>query len=602
VGGTALKCVLLGAVALALSACGLTVPATNVTSTSAIFHATGTFDGSAAHVYFEYSTRASDIRTPAAQRTPRVDLPAKPAGTPATFDAPVSGLQPDTKYYYDLCGADGEISWGGGDTCDGRQFSLMTLPASATPVTVNGRMQTGTISSAGHFATWSFTGKAGQVVAPLFNSTLVDTQSSPTTSVQDAAGNKLPATQGTYTLSADGTYTVVLDGAGGTGSVSLGVYDAAPRMATVGGPPVDVPILAGQQTTVSFTASAGEQVAAELSGPFSNLYFGDFPTLTLVDSSGNTVAGPTSAPGTLASAPLPATGTYKLVVDSNRTTTLGRLSLTSFQDQHGNISVNGQSVTANISVPGQRDFFAFAGTAGQVVGLTFGLTTYSDFPPDLVQIQDPSGAAVSGDNYTYTLPSTGTYNVVIGTQPGSASLKLSSPPVSTPPGTIIANGPIVDLSVPSPTTDVSVNFTGTAGEQVSIGVGVPVIGSIGAALPTASIKDPSGAVVPGSTGSIPSLIGPVTLPSDGTYTFEVSPNGGTGVLALHLTTPESGSGASAQSTLAPRARAAAPLTGSQCNTPAVQLLKRLYAHDPKSRPAIYYGRDAWCLAPRSRGG
>ena len=148
----------------------------------------------------------------------------------------------------------------GNDFC-GTSRSFVTLP-SPQPVTINGPMATGTISTAGHFATFSFTGKQAQVIAPLYSATTF-TGGSLSTSVQDSAGNQLAATQGTYTLPADGTCTVVLDGGGGTGSVNLGVYDASPVSSTANGPSVDVPIISGQQTVVSFAGNAGDTVSAQ---------------------------------------------------------------------------------------------------------------------------------------------------------------------------------------------------------------------------------------------------------------------------------------------------------------------------------------------------
>src|ERR1700730_2294515 len=93
---------------LAVSACAYTAPATNVTSTSATFHAKGFYDGSAAHLYFEYSTNQADIGTPSAKRTATTNLPAQAAGTPGSLDVPATGLAPDTRYYYAACGADAQ--------------------------------------------------------------------------------------------------------------------------------------------------------------------------------------------------------------------------------------------------------------------------------------------------------------------------------------------------------------------------------------------------------------------------------------------------------------------------------------------------------------
>src|SRR5262249_30572138 len=98
-------------------------------------------------------------------------------------------------------------------------------------------------------------------------------------------------------------------------------------------------------------------------------------------------------------------------------------------------------------------------------------------------------------------------------------------------------------------------------------------------------------------------LGPVTLPSDGTYTLDIDPGGGTGVLAFHLTTPDAGSGAAAPSAAHAGVQAGKPLMPPQCSSsPAVRLLRLLYAHHRTRRPGYYHGRDALCLAPHAHGG
>jgi hypothetical protein len=328
--GAALKRGALGAaVALALSACASTAPVTNLTSTSATFHARGTYDGSDAHLYFEYSTNRADIGTSTAQRTPTTNLPAQPAGTPGSLDQPVTGLTPNTRYYYDVCGGDAQWNANGGDLCDGNTHSFVTLPANVQPVTIDGPMVTGSVS-AGQPAGWSFTGTAGQVVAPLFEDSGFGSIL-PTVSVQDASGNELTATQGTYTLPAAGTYTVVVDAAGGTGSIDLGVYDNSPVTLTPNGPAIEVPILDGEQTVVSFTGNAGTRISAtDVTGAV-NYTLSGLPTVSIEDAAGDPlprtstesligedVIGPTT---------LPTTGTYKLVFDSDGSTALLSLNL-----------------------------------------------------------------------------------------------------------------------------------------------------------------------------------------------------------------------------------------------------------------------------------
>ena len=95
---------------------------------------------------------------------------------------------------------------------------------------------------------------------------------------------------------------------------------------------------------------------------------------------------------------------------------------------------------------------------------------------------------------------------------------------------------------------------------------------------TVSIKDASGAVLSGGTGNLGNAVGPVTLPTTGTYTIEVDPNNeGAGVVAFHLTTLETSVAASTAVGTDPPApaqpsnRSQGPLPPSQCGNrkPAV---------------------------------
>lgn len=529
----------LGSLAFVLGGCAFTDPASNVTPTSAEFHASGSYDGSAGHLEFEYSTSAADVGTPSADQTQTEHFSSQPAGTSGTFDASVHGLQPGTIYYYAVCGADAQFPRSGGHDLCGATEQFETLPAPDW-VRIDGPQVTATPSAPGDVLTFAFRGEAGQVVAPLY------TDNGPVTvSVLDPSGNQLSSSNLAYTLPDDGVYTVLVQAGDSTPPISLGVYDASPLTTTENGPTVTIPIIAGEKTAVSFTGSAGDEISATAEGPEStNFYISSVPTLTLEDAAGNVVPGTQAiqVPSIFGPATLPSSGKYQLVFDSNGSTGLGSLNLYKIVNQTGTITVNGPPVTATSSAPGQTSTFSFSGTAGETVGLDFGHTTYDDAPPQSVDLLDPSGAAVPGNNYVYTLPSTGTYDIVVNSgSVGTASMSLSSPPIQTPAGTIITNGPLVDVTLPTTTSTASLTFTGSAGEQVSAGDDILTITAVGnqGNLVLLSIKDASGNVLWQNGNPIPGgVAGPATLPSDGTYTLELDANGvGSGTAALHLTTP-----------------------------------------------------------------
>jgi hypothetical protein len=116
---------LLLACPLLLSACGAsTEPATKVGSWSAVLNASGYTDGSAAHFYFEYASAKSDLGTAQAHRTPTRQVPANVRGP---VSEKVGDLEPNTGYWFRVCGGDAQIS---PDVC-GAARSFTTDPGVA---------------------------------------------------------------------------------------------------------------------------------------------------------------------------------------------------------------------------------------------------------------------------------------------------------------------------------------------------------------------------------------------------------------------------------------------------------------------------------------
>ncbi len=100
---------------LALAACAATTrPATGVTAGSAALNAAGRTDSSAAHYYFQYATAPQALGTGFGFQTPsQNDIPANtsgPGGSFLPFSEAVTRLQPDTTYYYRVCGGDMQVS------------------------------------------------------------------------------------------------------------------------------------------------------------------------------------------------------------------------------------------------------------------------------------------------------------------------------------------------------------------------------------------------------------------------------------------------------------------------------------------------------------
>jgi DNA-binding beta-propeller fold protein YncE len=128
----AASAVTLFAAAFGLAACvGKTNPATDITSKTARLHAQGYTDDGPATWWWEYDTVKSELGTATdteiCGNPPEADKRCGPAeggseANPVHLGQPVSGLTPDTTYYFRACGQDE----GEGPTC-GNVLSFKTL-------------------------------------------------------------------------------------------------------------------------------------------------------------------------------------------------------------------------------------------------------------------------------------------------------------------------------------------------------------------------------------------------------------------------------------------------------------------------------------------
>src|SRR5207253_313450 len=132
----------------------------------------------------------------------------------------------------------------------------------------------------------------------------------------------------------------------------------------------------------------------------------------------------------------------------------------------------------------------FSGAAGQRVSLnitngSFGTNTCCAIR---VSIQNPDGSNLVSPTYeantggfidTVTLPTTGTYTIVIdpqGTTTGSGTLNLYDVPADAS-GSITIGGPSVVTGVGTPGQNARVTFTGTAGQRVNLNLASVTIGT-----------------------------------------------------------------------------------------------------------------------------
>lgn len=354
----------------------------------------------------------------------------------------------------------------------------------------------------------------------------------------------------TLTLPDNGIYTILVDPyLWSTGQAKLRLYNVpgdATVPATLGGSAVTVTTTApGQNGVVTFSATAGQRIAAKITGAtFVDGY------AWLRDPSGSNIAGPAYAssgsPGFL-EAVAPTTGTYSVLLDPHYDT-IGSATVTLFapSDATGTIPANGTETTATIGTPGQNAALTFSGTAGQRVSLTSSSSLSGDvysYGGGSIELRDPSGAAITSSTLVspypsdffdaVALPSSGTYTLYVNPasdRTGTVAIRLYDAADATTSGTLGGSAASVATTIPG--QNAAITFSGTAGDRVAIS-------SSGLAYSNSyvAIKAPSGATVlaPTYANQTPVFFEPVTLTETGTHTISIDPYASwTGTVSMTL--------------------------------------------------------------------
>jgi hypothetical protein len=208
------------------------------------------------------------------------------------------------------------------------------------------------------------------------------------------------------------------------------------------------------------------------------------------------------------------------------------------------------ATASTVSVPtSQIALRLFDGAAGGRVSLlgTDGVTGQILGCDMFVSILSPSGtslgspACVEGTGFidTKTLAAAGTYSILIdpaGAATGSVTLRLYDVPADYA-GTIVPGGSPVTADMSTPGQNGSLTFAGTAGQRISLLGTNGMTGQMSLACDVAvKILRPDGTVLaPATCMEQQGFIDTLTLPSNGTYTIAIDPNGhATGSLTLTL--------------------------------------------------------------------
>jgi YD repeat-containing protein len=219
-------------------------------------------------------------------------------------------------------------------------------------------------------------------------------------------------------------------------------------------------------------------------------------------------------------------------------------------DWYGTIIPGGPPVTVMLTIPDQRAWLTFEGTAGQRVSLwgfngMTGQILGCDVnvsilkPPDNSVFAPATCMEGSGFIDTLMLPVTGTYTVLIdpvANSVGSLTLRLYDVPPDLS-GALVAGGAPVALTFTTPGQNGSLTFTGTVGQRVTL-LGFNAMGgqvSLTCDVTVRIVKPDLTNLVPDTCMESGGFIDVLTLPTTGTYTIPMNPaKWATGNLSLQL--------------------------------------------------------------------
>lgn len=323
-----------------------------------------------------------------------------------------------------------------------------------------------------------------------------------------------------------------------TRSASLGIFGANDVFATIaiGGPTVTVTTTnSGQNARVVFEGTAGSRVGLVMSSVTISS-----SAVSILNPDGTSLIAPMSVStsgGFMSSSPLPATGTYTILVDPSGSN-VGSMTLKLLDvppDVTGSITPGGPPVTVTTNAAGQKGVFTFTGSVGQRISMRVSgvaMTGGSNSvdvtikKPDNVTLASIAAINSSGSFFDLqTLPATGNYTVLVSprdTSSGSVTLTLYEVPPDFN-GNITAGGSPVTLTTTVPAQNGQLLFNGTAGQRITLNIGDVVLTENGQA--DVFIKNPDGTNLTTASfvGSSGKFINTQTLPVTGVYSIFVNP-------------------------------------------------------------------------------
>jgi uncharacterized membrane protein len=406
-----------------------------------------------------------------------------------------------------------------------------TAPTPAYPPIVSGVLK-GELTANGEVQTYSFQGNNGDVVfmtlanpsgALYLSLKLYDPSGKEVGSASDskvAAINMQLKTAGTYTIkirdnsspSKTGPYTLSFN------KVSEGKATPITTGPAIKGT-LTVP---GETQFYAFSGTAGDTVLMTLANPSGALYV----SFKLYDPNGNEVGSSSDSKVAAINTQLKTTGTYTIRIrDDSSPLKTGPYTLSFDKVSEGNAFpiTTGPAKNGSLTIPGEAQFYAFSGTAGDAVFMTLANTGGSLYVS--LKLYDPNGNEVGSSSDSKVaaintqLKTTGTYTIRV--RDDSSPLKtgpytLSFDKVSDGKATPITSGPAIKGTLTIPGEAQFYAFSGTVGDTVFMTLANPS----GALYVSLKLYDPNGNEVGSSSDSKVAAIN-TQLKTTGTYTIRV---------------------------------------------------------------------------------
>jgi hypothetical protein len=334
------------------------------------------------------------------------------------------------------------------------------------------------------------------------------------------------------------TYTIRVDPAlTFTGSATLRLYDVPSDVSgtvVAGGAAIPFAVsVPGQNGHWTFSGTSGQRVSALATGStFDAMY------LSIVNPDGTPLAGPAGFIDALA---LPTTGTYSVFADPLGPAT-GSATVTLYDvpaDAAATLTAGSSAATLAITGPGQNGKYRFSGTSGQRVSLYINggpLSTLTLRKPDGSTLTTGSVGIFASFVEPLVLPATGTYSIDVdplGASTGNVTVTLYDVPADVS-GTVTIGGNSLSVGITTPGQNGSVTFSGSSGQQATVWLTSNTLGWT-----TVKLLKPDGTQLTSSLSWGTSFnLSTVSLPTTGTYTIVVDPDGAaTGSISVNVTNP-----------------------------------------------------------------